>query len=128
MEWPLLYAFLYTCRAVRGRPPHFYAAEKANVAGLIFCWQPDILPVIAANFHIELLERYLRSGSGTRIHTCLKIQSPMSARPFNLNPVVDGVKCTVFEVQGKAQRRGMVIPFQGVATQPCATKIVQFTP
>ena len=31
----------------------------------------------------------------------------------------------VFGVQGKARRRGMVIPFQGVATQSCAAKIVQ---
>ncbi|MDN5882250.1 MAG: hypothetical protein L0H37_07750 [Nitrosospira sp.] len=28
---------------------------------------------------------------------------------------MDGVKCAVFGVQGKAQRRGMVVPFQGVA-------------
>jgi len=33
----------------------------------------------------------------------------------------------VFGVQGKAQRRGMAIPLQGVATQPCAAKTVQST-
>ena len=97
---------------------------------------------------------------------------------LNLNPVVGWGKCTVFEVQGKAQRRGMrprraeqclpqegatpkrdvgtplrverdhgipcaarsplrgapratlrgAVPFQGVATQPCAAKTVQFAP
>ena len=97
---------------------------------------------------------------------------------LNLNPVVDGVKCTVFGVQGKAPRRGMrprraeqclpqegatpkrdagaplraerdrgipcavrsplrgvpratlrgAVPFQEVATQPCAPKTVQFSP
>jgi hypothetical protein len=31
-------------------------------------------------------------------------------------------------VQGKAQRRGMVVPFQGVVTPPCAAKIMQSTP
>jgi hypothetical protein len=30
------------------------------------------------------------------------------------------VECAIFGVQGKARRRGMVIPFQGVVTQPCA--------
>jgi hypothetical protein len=29
----------------------------------------------------------------------------------------------VFGVQGKAQRRAMAIPFQEIATQPCAAKI-----
>jgi len=40
---------------------------------------------------------------------------------------LDGVKCAVFGVQGKAQRRGMVVPFQEVATQPCAAKTAHFT-
>lgn len=33
-----------------------------------------------------------------------------------------------FVAQGKAQRREMAIPFQGVATQPRAAKNVQFVP
>jgi hypothetical protein len=41
---------------------------------------------------------------------------------------LDGTECVVFGVQGKAQRRGMVIPFQGVATLPCATKTMQSGP
>ena len=31
-------------------------------------------------------------------------------------------------VQGKARRRGMVVPFQGVATQPCAARTVRSAP
>ncbi len=31
----------------------------------------------------------------------------------------------ILRVQGKAQRCGMVVPFQRVATQPCACKIAQ---
>jgi hypothetical protein len=37
---------------------------------------------------------------------------------------LDRAECAVFGAQGKAQRRGMVIPFQGVATLPCAPKTV----
>jgi len=39
-----------------------------------------------------------------------------------------GVERTVFGVQGKAQRRGMVVPFQGVVSPPCAAKTVQSAP
>jgi hypothetical protein len=35
------------------------------------------------------------------------------------------MECVVFGVQGKVLRRGMAIPFQGVATLPCAAKIAQ---
>ncbi|TAL21517.1 MAG: biopolymer transporter ExbD, partial [Nitrospirae bacterium] len=28
---------------------------------------------------------------------------------------MNGLECAVFRAQGKAQRRGMVVPFQGVA-------------
>jgi len=38
---------------------------------------------------------------------------------------LDGVECAVFGVQDKVLRRAMAIPFQGVATQACAAKIVQ---
>ncbi|SDY02116.1 hypothetical protein SAMN05421755_100510 [Nitrosomonas sp. Nm33] len=38
------------------------------------------------------------------------------------------MECVVLRVQGKAQRCGMVAPFQGVATQPCACKIAQSVP
>ncbi|SDY03512.1 hypothetical protein SAMN05421755_100557 [Nitrosomonas sp. Nm33] len=38
------------------------------------------------------------------------------------------MECAVLQVQGKAQRRGMVVPFQEVATQPCACEIVQSAP
>jgi len=40
---------------------------------------------------------------------------------------LNGLECTVFRVQGKAQRRAMVIPLPSlvVATPPCARKTVQ---
>jgi hypothetical protein len=40
-----------------------------------------------------------------------------------LNPAVgQGASMFFLGLQGKAQRRGMAIPFQGVATQSCAAK------
>ncbi|SDY81144.1 hypothetical protein SAMN05421755_10515 [Nitrosomonas sp. Nm33] len=38
------------------------------------------------------------------------------------------MECAALRVQDKAQRRGMVIPFQGVAMQSCTCKIVQSAP
>ena len=43
-------------------------------------------------------------------------------------PQLDGVECAVMEVQGKAQLCCMAIPFQGVATPPCAARTVQSAP
>ncbi|SDX95900.1 hypothetical protein [Nitrosomonas sp. Nm33] len=46
---------------------------------------------------------------------------------FNLDFQLSRIECVVLQVQGK-QRRGMVVPFQRVATQPSACKIAQSVP
>jgi len=52
---------------------------------------------------------------------------PMGAgvAAWRLLPQTAGFASNVSKAQGKAQRRGMVVPFQGVATPPCAVKTVQ---